>query len=137
MAGKRLIRLSSRALGHPVRMRVYVYDDASCMRRDAVAFNGNTSNADPEVIGVTQAWTDQDGRAALVTMRLARQHLTTEVVVHEVHHATTALYGATLPDTINRVDYLHHYNEPYAHLHGQLVAKLVNRLHELGYYDTP
>lgn len=132
---KRLIRLSSRALGHQARVRVYVYDDADQMRRDAAAFGGDQRNLDPEVLGVTHAWTDEDGRAALVSVRLWRGRLTTSVITHEMHHATTALYGATLPDHIDRVAHLNHHNEPFAHLHGQLVAKLVNRLHELGYYD--
>ena len=78
---KRLIRLTSRALGDPVSVRVYVYDDLE-------------------------------------------------------HHASTALYGATLPDTVDRLEVLTHVNEPFAYLHGELVRKLVDRLYALGYYDT-
>ena len=130
---KRLIRLSSRALGHPVRVRVYVYDDIEHMRREADAFNGR-HGFNREAIGVTHAWTDRDERARLITVRLWRERLGTEVVVHELHHATTALYGASLPDQIDRREHFNHFNEPFAHLHGQLVAKLVDRLYELGYY---
>lgn len=131
---KRLIRLSSRALGNESRVRVYVYDDADQMRRDAVRFSGDEDNADPRVQGVTHAWTDEDGRAALVTVRLSRAHLSTEHVVHEMHHASTALYGAGVPDEASAREHLTHFNEPFAYLHGQLVAKLVDRLHALGYY---
>lgn len=132
--GKRLIRLTSHALGEPARVRVYVYDDLDHMRRDGEAFNGERLQ---DAIGVTHAWTDQDGRAGLVTVRLWRGRLSTEVIVHEMHHASTALYGATLPDKVDRTEVLTHFNEPFAHLHGQLVAKLVGRLYALGYYAKP
>ena len=136
MTGKRLIRLSSRALGVVSRVRVYVYDDAERMRRDAVSFAGNQDNADPDVEGFTHAWTDRDERAGLVTVRLWRGRLGTEAVVHEMHHATTALYGATLPDSVDRREVLNHFNEPFAYLHGGLTRKLVDRLYALGYYDA-
>lgn len=132
---RRLIRLTSRALGAPVRVRVYVYDDLDRLRRDAVAFSGDATAGDPRVRGITHVWTDDEERAALATVRLHRGHLGTRVIVHEMHHATTALYGATLPDTVDRRQVLNHFNEPFAYLHGDLVAKLVDRLHELGYYD--
>ena len=115
-------------------MRVYVYDDPERMRREAAAFNGDPSNLDPEVQGVTHAWTDDDGRAALVTVRLHRGHLDLETVAHEMHHASTALYGATLPGQVNTREVLSHVNEPAAYLHGQLVSRLVDRLVALGYY---
>lgn len=131
---KRLIRLSSRALGDLVRVRVYIYDDADEMRRAAAAFTGDLGCLDPEAQGFTQAWTTTDGRAGLCTMRLARDHLGVEVITHEMHHATAALYGATLPDTINAREILSHFNEPFAYLHGELVRKLCSRLYSLGYY---
>ena len=130
---KRLIRLTSRALGDPVSVRVYVYDDLEHLRRDACAFSGDQANAN--ALGVTHAWTDEEQRAALCTIRLWRERIGTEVVVHEMHHASTALYGATLPDTVDRLEVLNHVNEPFAYLHGELVRKLVDRLYALGYYD--
>lgn len=130
---KRLIRVTSSALGVPTRLRVYVYDDANQMRRDAAAFAGDLANLDPRVRGVTQAWTDDTGRAGVVLVRLCREYLDTEVIVHELHHASTALFGATLPDDVARGEVLTHTNEPWAHLHGQLVARLAARLDALGY----
>lgn len=129
---KRLIRLSSRALDEPCRVRVYVYDDLDHMRRDAIAFNGDESNSD--AMAVTQSWTDEHGRTSLITMRLWRGCIGTEVVTHEMNHASTALYGATLPDKVDRVEVFNHYNEPFAFLHGELTRKLVDRLYVLGYY---
>lgn len=131
---KRLIRLTSRALGEPARVRVYVYDDLHHLQADAVAFGGDESNWG--AAGVTHAWVDGDKRTQLATVRLWRGQIGTEVIVHEMHHATTALYGATLPDQIDRVAVMNHYNEPFAYLHGELVRKLVDRLHALGYYDA-
>lgn len=134
MRGKRLIRITSRALGEPVTVRVYVYRDLLHMRQDAIAFSGDRSNDD--AAAVTHAWTDDAGRAGLITMRLWRGALGTEVVTHEMHHASTALYGATLPDKIDRAEVLNHFNEPFAYLHGDLVRRLVDRLYALGYYST-
>lgn len=131
--GKQLIRLTSRALGSLSRVRVYVYEDGDRMRADATAFSGCQHETD--VLGVTHAWTDDKGRAALVTMRLIRGHLSTEILSHEMHHASTALYGATLPDSVDRAEHFTHFNEPHAYLHGQLLAKLVDRLYVLGYYE--
>lgn len=133
---KRLIRLTSTALGKPARVRVYVYDDPDQMRRDGAAFAGDQSNLDPRVAGITHAWTDDDGRAGIVTLRLCRHYLSTEVVAHEMHHAVTALYGATLPDHIPARAVLTHTNEPFAHLYGELLDRLVRRLYALGYYES-
>ena len=132
--GKRLIRITSHALGVPSRVRVYVYDDPDRMRRDAANFSGDQSNLEPSIRGVTHAWTDDQDRAGLVTMRLWRGALGTEVITHEMHHATTALYGATLPDVIDRAEHYTHHNEPHAYLHGEMASRLVNRLYALGYY---
>jgi hypothetical protein len=129
---KRLIRLTSRALGEPVGVRVYVYDDLAHMRRDAMAFSGDASNEN--AAAVTHAWVDSEGRAGLITMRLWRKALGTEVIAHEMHHVSTALYGATLPDKVDRAEVLNHHNEPFAYLHGELVRRLVDRLYALGYY---
>lgn len=131
---KRLIRLTSSALGEPSRVRVYVYDDLDHMQRDAIAFSGDEGNAG--AAAVTHAWTDDESRTNLITMRLCRGRLGTEVIAHEMHHASTALYGATLPDKVDRVEVLNHHNEPFAYLHGELVRKLVDRLYALGYYES-
>lgn len=58
-----------------------------------------------------------------------------EVHSHEMHHAVTALYGAHVPDRLSRRAHLNHYNEPFAYLYSDLLARLVDRLHALGYYD--
>lgn len=127
---KRLIRISSRALGEPVHVRVYVYDHLDHLRRDAEAFSPNVdmSNA----AGCCQAWVDPDtGRPIKPLVRLHCAHLGTEVITHEMHHATTALYGTHIG---TEDPLLTHYNEPFAYLHGEMCRKLVDRLYALGYY---
>lgn len=130
---KRTITVSSRALGPRLHVTVYVYDTVDEMRTAAAKYN-HSDQAD--TIGVTQARTDHKGRACTVLVRLARTHLGTRVVVHELHHAATALYGANLPKGTRLRDVLHHHNEPFAHLYSDLTHRLVDRLYTLGYYET-
>ena len=130
---KRLIRISSRALGEPVHVRVYVYDDLGHLRRDMTAFSGNADDDDNRTLGATQAWSDSEtGLVAKVLVRLHRGHLGTQIITHELHHASTALYGAHVGDGDPQ---LNHANEPFAHLHSDLCHRLVGRLCALGYYD--
>lgn len=68
-------------------------------------------------------------------IRLVKGRLSTQVVSHEMHHAATALYGASLPDDAQLADHLTHHNEPFAHLYSDLLRALVDRLYALGYYD--
>lgn len=127
------IRISSRALGPRVHVRVYVYDDLDHLRRDMTAFSGNPEDDDSRTLGVTQAWLDSEtGLVAKVLVRLHRGHLGTRVVTHELHHASTALYGARVGDEDPQLD---HANEPFAHLHSDLCHRLVDRLYALGYYE--
>ncbi len=125
------ITVSSRALGDQVKVTCYVYDTVDEMRRAATAYNGNDMD---DALGVTQARTDQDGRTAGILIRLVRGHLSTQIVVHEMHHAATALYGASLPDSVKRLDHFTHCNEAFAHLQSDLTCRLVDRLYALGYY---
>ena len=131
--GRQLVTVSSRALGHRLRVTVYVYDTLAEMRHAATAYNG-TDNHDS--LGVTQCRTDEQGRTVSVLIRMARGHLGTQIVVHEVHHAATALYGASLPDQVSRIEHFNHMNEPFAHLQSDLTVRLVDRLYALGYYET-
>lgn len=127
----RQIRVSSRALGPRIYVHVYVYDTVAAMRTAGEAFNGNNQDG---ALGITQAWVDAGGRAGKVVVRLARGHLGTQIVAHEIHHAATALYGAQVSDRVSRVAHLNHYNEPFAHLYSDLLCRLVDRLYALGYY---
>lgn len=129
---RRLITVSSRALGPRRKVTVYVYDTVAEMRAAATAYNGSDNT---DTLGVTQARTDDDGRTGSVLIRLARGHLGTQIVVHEMHHAATAWYGADLPDHVDRREHFTHANEPFAHLQSDLTHRLVDRLYELGYYD--
>jgi S-adenosylhomocysteine hydrolase len=130
-AGLTVIRVSSRALGPRVHVRVCVYDDVHAMRAAADGFNGTTH---VDALGVTQATVDRSGRAVAVIVRLAVGHLGTQVVSHEMHHAATALYGAHVGDRPSRAAHLNHFNEPFAHLYSDLLARLVGRLYALGFY---
>lgn len=130
--GKRLITVSSRALGPRLKVSCYVYDTVHEMRQAAKAYNGNDMDG---VLGVTQCRTDEAGRACSVLIRLVRGHLGTQIVVHEMHHASTALYGSCVADRPSRRLHLSHFNEGFAHLHSDLVHHLVDRLYALGFYD--
>lgn len=126
-------RVASSALGERETVYVHVYDTLDEMRAAGLAFNGNDQTG---ALGITQAWTDENGRTQAVVVRLARDHLGTEVSCHEMHHAATALYGAHVGDRISRRAHLNHWNEPMAHLYSDLYASLVRQLYAHGYYDT-
>jgi len=133
MGGARLIRVSSRALGHRSRVRVYVYDTLEELRSAATRFSGEEfSNA----AGVTQLYTNADDTECLPVIRLARTHLGSTVVSHEMHHAAAALYGVTTGRSARARSHLTHYNEPFAYLFSDLFARLVDALYRHGYYET-
>lgn len=127
----RLIRVSSRALGPRLGVRVYVYDTPGALRAAASGFNGNDHE---DTLGATQAYTDREGRARVVVVRLTSAHLGTQIVSHEMHHAATALYGAHLDDDTPVRHVLTHYNEEFAHLFSDLMHHLVDALYRHGYY---
>lgn len=132
MTRPRLIRVSSQALGHRSRVRVYVYDTLDDLRAAATRFNGaDHSNA----AGTTQLYSNADDTACLPVVRLARTHLGSTVVSHEMHHAAAALYGCTTRRGARARAHLTHYNEPFAHLFSDLFASLVAALYRHGYYD--
>lgn len=139
MTGRR-IRVSSRALGPRYLVTVWVYDTVDELRRASHRWNGTWS---PDAVGLTQVsvWDDGHGnptdRAQTVIVRLTVGHLGTQVVAHELHHATAALYGSHIASQrISRPAHLNHYNEPFAHLFSDMMRKLVDRLWELGYYPS-
>lgn len=137
----RLIRVSSRATGERRHVRVYIYDTIEEMDTAAHRFNG--AETDGHTRGWTQAFTvhtiHPDGtmteKQSVLVVRLQKDHLGTQVVVHEINHAATAIYGSTLDDDVKAVDVLHNANETLAHLQSDLTRALVDRLYELGYYD--
>lgn len=133
MAKPRLIRVSSRALGHRSRVRVYVYDTLEELRAAATRFNGGDHT---NAAGVTQLYSNADDTDCLPVIRLARTHLGSTVVSHEMHHAAAALYGVTTRRSSRARTHLTHYNEPFAYLFSDLFASLVDRLYRHGYYDT-
>lgn len=129
----RTITVSARIAGDRETVRVIVYDTRDEMIAAAQRYNGNT--LEPDCIGVTQARVDEHDRTVGAIVRLWREQLGARVVSHEMHHAVTALYGAHVPDRLSRRAHLNHYNEPFAYLYSDLLARLVDRLHALGYYD--
>ena len=136
----RLIRVSSEATGQRQYVRVYVYDTVEELRAAGTRFNGNDFT---DTLGMCQCinrlYVDRDGRttkhAHTVIVRFCRPHLTTEIVVHEMNHAAVAIYGASLQGNELAIDLLDHANETLALLQSNLTARLVDRLHALGYYD--
>ena len=124
-------RVGSSALGEREDVYVHVYDTRAEMVAAGEAFTpGDLTDS----AGLTQAWTDQNERTVAVVVRLARGHLDTHIVAHELHHAATALYGAHVGDRISRRAHLNHYNEPMAHLFSDLLLGTTARLHALGLY---
>lgn len=127
----RTIKVSSRALGRRETVCVVIYDTAEQMRRAAHRYNG--ADHEPDCLGITQIW-EEDARVG-VTVRLIKGRLGTQIVGHEMHHAAAAIYGASLGPQVRARRVLTHYNEPFAHLYSDLLARLVDRLYTLGYYD--
>lgn len=132
----RLIRVSSRATGTRRNVRVYIYDTLTKLRDAAKRHAGETERFD-QAVGVCQTWNDTTtDRVAVVVVRLQKHHLETRVVVHEMNHAAAAIYGSTLSRSTKAVRVLHQANETLAYLQSDLTGNLVDRLYELGYYDT-
>ena len=121
----RLIRVSSRALGERRTLRCYVYPTLAEMIAAADRFNGGDHAG---AWAVTQAWTDDEGRARVVVLRLAETHLSAEVVAHELHHVAAALYGSIVDSDCSVRDHLHHANEPFAYLFSDLFIRLARCL---------
>jgi hypothetical protein len=133
--GSRRIRVSSHALDEPVTVNVMVYDTREEMAAAAHRYNG-CSDEGGDTLAVTQATTAAStGWTLSVIVRFTRGRLNTQIVVHEMHHAATALYGNALPEVVRMREHFNHFNEPFAHLHSDLTARLVARLYALGYYD--
>lgn len=134
------IRVQSSALGYPTTVNVVIYPTLEEMR--AAAGRHSPTEDFTRALGVTHCTTvthlDDQGDTTRVQarpiVRLAKSHLGMEVLAHEMHHATTALYGAHLPPGTRVEAVLHGGNEPFAYLHGQLLRRLVDRLYALGFY---
>lgn len=127
----RLIRLSSRAIPD-ARVRIYIYPDLDSMRTAATEFApGDFTNT----AGITQAYIADDKTTCLPIIRLAATHLSVEVVAHELHHATTAIYGASLTPHATAKAHLTHHNEPLAYLYGEWFARLTRKLYDHGYWN--
>lgn len=131
VVNRRKIVISSRALGFKLKVPFYIYEDAEDLRTAARRFSGG--EIEDDCIGVCQAYADEEGNITNVIVRLWRSKLGTQVVSHEVHHATTGLYGSAVRDGD---PHLHHFNEPFAHLFSDILGKLVDRLYALGYYPS-
>ena len=131
VVNRKRIVVSSRALGFRVKVPFYIYDDVEDLRTAARRFSGG--EIEDDCIGVCQAYTYEDGYVSGVLVRLWREQIGTQVLSHEVHHATTALYGSAVAGADPQ---LHHANEPFAHLFSDILGKLVDRLYALGYYPS-
>ena len=118
--------VSDRLHEERVTAHVRVYATRAELHAAAHGFNGNAHDDDTRA--VTQAYANRDDTWVLPIVRV---HLDVdgtvplEVLVHEMHHASTAIYG-TLPRSL--VDPLTHYNEPFAYLHSNLVMGAAHQL---------
>lgn len=139
----RLIRVSTRRTGERRTVRVWIYDTLEELRDAAQRFNPNTEPGwFDDALGVCQTYdvADAEGVVRLdptapMIVRLFRGELGVGVVSHELNHAATHIYGATLTPDVRAVDVLHNANETLAHLQSDLTRRLISRLWDLGYYS--
>ena len=66
------------------------------------------------------------------TMRLSREHLTTEVVAHETIHAAATIYRMDVITTIVLGNGCSHREETFAYIAGHLISQVTNALHDAG-----
>lgn len=129
-----LIRISSRATGRRRHVRVMIYNTIEEMRDAAHRWSPTEDLSKGG--GYCQTYLDDNDRATTVIIRLARTHLTTEIVGHEIHHASTAIYASEcVSDDDKALEHLHHWNETYAYLHSDLESRLTERLWAHGYFN--
>lgn len=120
------IRLTTRETGTQRHAWALIYRTAADMRRAAHRFNGNDHERS---VAVTQAYVDAHGVLTVPVMRFHQGRLGTQVLSHEVSHTATGIYGSVIPNMAPAHEELTHYNETLAHLHSDLLAKLVNALY--------
>jgi hypothetical protein len=140
----RRIRVSSQALGCPATVNVFVYGTRESMLRAAHRFNRFDTTADDGVLAVTQAVFRQDVDASGAAgqwrcapiVRLVRGSIGLQIVAHEMLHAATAIYGASLPEETTAREVLTNCNEPFTHLYDELLTRIVERLRVHHYYET-
>ena len=123
--------VKSAALGDEAVVEVNVYRSRKAMQRAAKVFNG--FKPDPDAVGLCQSY-DIDGNTYPI-VRLTHDHLGSSVVSHELHHASTAIYGAHVGKKVKAGKLLHHANEPFAYLYSDLFSMTVDLLHTHGYYQ--
>lgn len=118
--------VSDRLHEERVTAHVRVYATRAELHAAAHEFNGNAHDDDTRA--VTQAYANRDDTWVLPIVRVHLDDDGTvplEVLVHEMHHASTAIYG-TLPRSL--AEPLTHYNEPFAYLHSNLVMGAAHQL---------
>lgn len=131
----RTIRVSSHALGFKATVTVKVYDTREQMIAAAERFSGADLSGSVAVTQGSTRYFEDGTERFLPIIRLHAARLGTEVLSHEMHHATCAIYAATLPEGTDARSILDHTNEPFAYLHGQLLRRLVEALYRHGYYS--
>lgn len=113
----------------PGMIQVLLYEHQAQMLDAANRYNGN--DLDPQCRGVTQLM-QFDSAPSFAIVRLYRDYATPTVVLHELHHAVTALYGETVPSDAPMSDILTHFNEPFAHAYSDVVESVSSWLARLG-----
>ncbi|MGG7510892.1 hypothetical protein [Plantibacter sp. YIM 135249] len=90
----------------------------------------------PHALGICQARNDDNGNPAGVLIRISAEYLGTAMIAHELHHAASTIYRMDcVTDGDLATDHLTHHNEQAAHLHSDLLERLMTRLYALGYYE--
>lgn len=106
-------------------VQVIVYPSRWSMLDAAYRFNGAENPADTSA--VTQYM--EIGGEPWPIIRFAAERLTTEIVAHELHHATTCLYARAAEKQGWGIEVLHHANEPFAYLYGHMFTMLTRWLY--------
>lgn len=138
-------RVSTRHSGMRRIVRVSVYPDAPSMRRAARRYNEPWMDEAPQFTGalaVTHAvdirHIGADGsevRSPVAAhIRLCEEAIGTGVVTHEVTHAALAIYNQDCLEGQGPVHDDLPQEEILCYLVGDLAARIVNKMYELGYY---
>lgn len=136
----RSFTISSRATGHKRTVKVHVHDSLDEMVRAGETYRRGEDFSG--AYGICHGMPDDRPGNLTAVVRYTTGYLGSAVVVHELVHAAQAIYrrDVVLPHPQSRAE-VHFFaaNEVFAHLVGDLVGKVVNKLHSLGCYagETP
>lgn len=126
--------VSSSALGRRHSVIVHVYDTVEELRVAATSYNDGGYE---DAAGICHGFGFTLGRppTILAIVRLCRERLSSEVVVHEMAHAAAHIYGAgALRQYSSALAHFHAANERFAFLSSDLTTAVFRQLRRRGYW---